>query len=57
MGGVKSLGEFYLGTLANEKDIDWVFFSPAGSLEPGEATGTYRLARMTSSWTVRGKAA
>ena len=45
MGGVKSLGEFYLGNLANEKDIDWVFFSPAGSLEPGEATGTYRLGK------------
>lgn len=45
MGGVKSLGEFYLGNLADEKDIDWVFFSPAGSLEPGEATGTYRLGK------------
>lgn len=45
MGGVKSLGEFYLGALANEKAIDWVFFSPAGSLEPGEATGTYRLGK------------
>lgn len=45
MDGVKSLGEFYLGALANEKDIDWVFFSPAGSLEPGEATGTYRLGK------------
>ncbi|MCD8186502.1 MAG: NAD(P)-dependent oxidoreductase [Rikenellaceae bacterium] len=43
MGGVKSLGEFYLNTLVNEKDIDWVFFSPAGSLEPGERTGNYRL--------------
>ena len=43
MGGVKSLGQFYLETLNNEKDIDWVFFSPAGVLEPGEATGTYRL--------------
>lgn len=43
MGGVKSLGKFYLETLNNEKDIDWVFFSPAGVLEPGEATGTYRL--------------
>lgn len=30
--GVKSLGEFYLNTLLNEKDIDWVFFSPAGNL-------------------------
>lgn len=43
MGGVKSLGEFYLDTLMNEKEIDWVFFSPAGSLEPGERTGNYRL--------------
>lgn len=45
MGGVKSLGEFYLNTLNNEKAIDWVFFSPAGSLEPGEATGSYRLGK------------
>ena len=43
--GVKSLGKFYLDTLNNEKSIDWVFFSPAGSLEPGEATGTYRLGK------------
>lgn len=45
MGGVKSLGEFYLDTLNNEKAIDWIFFSPAGSLEPGDATGTYRLGK------------
>lgn len=45
MDGVKSLGKFYLDTLNNEKSIDWVFFSPAGSLEPGEATGTYRLGK------------
>lgn len=45
MGGVKSIGEFYLNTLMNEKDIDWVFFSPAGSLEPGERTGHYRLGK------------
>lgn len=45
MGGVKSLGEFYLDTLVNEKEIDWVFFSPAGSLEPGERTGNYRLGK------------
>lgn len=42
---VKSLGEFYLNTLTNEKQIDWVFFSPAGSLEPGERTGNYRLGK------------
>lgn len=45
MGGVKSLGEFYLNTLNNEKAIDWVFFSPAGNLEPGEAKGNYRLGK------------
>lgn len=45
MGGVKSLGEFYLNILMNEHDIDWVFFSPAGSLEPGERTGKFRLGK------------
>lgn len=45
MGGVKSLGEFYLNTLINEKELDWVFFSPAGSLEPGERTGKFRLGK------------
>ncbi len=45
MGGVKSLGEFYLNTLIYEKDIDWVFFSPAGMLEPGKRTGSYRLGK------------
>lgn len=45
MGGVKSLGEFYLNTLNNEKAIDWVFFSPAGTLEPGAAKGNYRLGK------------
>lgn len=45
MDGVKSLGKFFLENLVNEKDIDWVFFSPAGALEPGAATGTYRLGK------------
>ena len=45
MGGVRSLGEFYLDTLSKEKAIDWVFFSHAGSLEPGEASGVYRLGK------------
>lgn len=45
MGGVRSLGEFYLDTLMNEHDIDWVFFSPAGTLEPGERTGEFRLGK------------
>ena len=45
MGGVKALGEFYLYTLMNEHDIDWIFFSPAGALEPGERTGKFRLGK------------
>lgn len=45
MGGVKSLGEFYLNTLIHEKGIDWVFFSPAGTLEPGKRTGVFRLGK------------
>lgn len=46
--GVKSLGEFYLNTLAKEEEIDWVFFSPAGNLGnmgPGVRTGKYRLGK------------
>lgn len=45
MGGVKSLGEFYLNTLMNEKEIDWIFFSPAGNIAPGERTGKYHLGK------------
>lgn len=48
MPGVKSLGEFYLNILAKEKDIDWVFFSPAGNLgnmRQGVRTGKYRLGK------------
>jgi putative NADH-flavin reductase len=48
MPGVKSLAEFYLNTLMNEKEIDWVFFSPAGNLgnlQAGVRTGKYRLGK------------
>lgn len=45
MLGVKSLGEFYLNTLMQEKDIDWVFFSPAGEIKPGERTGKFALGK------------
>ena len=45
MPGVKSLGEFYLNILCNEKEIDWVFFSPAGNLVPGQRTGQFRLGK------------
>ena len=46
--GVKSLGKFYLDTLIKEKDIDWVFLSPAanlGNLKPGIRTGKYRVGK------------
>lgn len=45
LGGVRSLGKFYLDTLLIEKDIDWVFFAPAGSLVPGSRTGKFRLGK------------
>lgn len=45
LGGVRSLGKFYLDTLLKEKNIDWVFFAPAGSLVPGSRTGKFRLGK------------
>ena len=46
MGGVRPLGDFYLNTLMNENDIDWVFFSPAGVFDQeGKKTGNYRLGK------------
>ena len=46
MGGVHPLGDFYLNTLMNENDIDWVFFSPAGVFDQeGKKTGNYRLGK------------
>ena len=46
MGGVLPLGDFYLNTLMNENDIDWVFFSPAGVFDQeGKKTGNYRLGK------------
>ena len=46
MGGVRPLGDFYLNTLMNENDIDWVFVSPAGVFDlEGKKTGNYRLGK------------
>lgn len=46
MGGVRPLGDFYLNTLMNENDIDWIFFSPAGVFDQqGKKTGNYRLGK------------
>ncbi len=43
--GVKALGDFYLKFLRKEKEIDWVFFSPAADLVSGVRTGRYRLGK------------
>ena len=42
---VKALADFYLKDLKEEKIIDWVFFSPAGIIEPGLRTGKFRLGK------------
>ena len=46
--GVKSMAKFFLETLSNEKELDWVFFSPAanlGNLTAGMRTGKFRLGK------------
>lgn len=43
--GVQGLADVYYKYLKPEKDIDWVFFSPAASLTPGKRTGKYRLGK------------
>lgn len=40
---VKALARVLDEQLKPEKELDWVFFSPAGTIEPGERTGVYRL--------------
>lgn len=42
---VKALATFYLENLNREKELDWVFFSPAGTLAPGKRTGRFRLGK------------
>lgn len=45
MPGVRSLATFYLDFLKPEQEFDWVYFSPAGILMPGERTGVFRLGK------------
>ncbi len=40
---VKSLAAFYTDYLLPEKEVDWVYFCPAGDIVPGERTGKFRL--------------
>ena len=42
---LRALADFYLITLEAEKIIDWVFFSPAGIIEPGQRTNKFRLGK------------
>ena len=42
---VRSLASFYLDILTRETEVDWVFFSPAGSFIKGKRTGKYRLGK------------
>jgi hypothetical protein len=42
---IRALADIYLIDLKAEKDIDWVFFSPAGNLESGLRTGIFRLGK------------
>lgn len=43
--GVESLAKVLTDYLIPEKQLDWVFFSPAGTIEPGERTAKYRLGK------------
>lgn len=43
-GAILALREV-LYTLRKEKDLDWVFLSPAATLAPGERTGKFRLGK------------
>lgn len=43
--GIKPLGEFYLNTLRKEKDIDWIFLSPAANMTPGQRTAKFRIGK------------
>lgn len=43
--GVKALSEVLKNYLIPEKNIDWIFLSPAATLKPGMRTGKYRLGK------------
>lgn len=43
--GVKAMGDFYLNVLCREKEIDWVFLSPAADMRPGKRTGKFRIGK------------
>jgi putative NADH-flavin reductase len=52
---VRALAGFYLENLSSEKDLDWVFFSPAGNIAPGERTAKFRLGKDDMIYNAEGK--
>lgn len=42
---VRALADVYQVDLMAEKSLDWVFFSPAGTIEQGLRTGKFRLGK------------
>ena len=42
---VESLANVLYDLQKNEQELDWAYFSPAGNIEPGEKTGTFRLGK------------
>lgn len=45
LSGVKALAQVLTDYLRPEKELDWVFFSPAATIEPSKRTGKYRLGK------------
>ncbi len=43
--GAKSLAEVLYSLQKDEKELDWVFFSPAANIAPGERSGKFRLGK------------
>lgn len=45
MPAIEALAGVLYGLQKEEKELDWVFFSPAGDIAPGERTGKFRLGK------------
>lgn len=52
--GVEALARVYMEMLPKVRDVDWVFFSPAGKFVEGTRTGNYRLGRDNLILNVKG---
>lgn len=53
--GVESLAKVLPDYLIPEKELDWIFFSPAANLKSGERTGEYRLGKDDMIFDSRGE--